>query len=118
MAISNLLRQVAPLRIHAADQVIFLLSWPAFDLLLSDNGALGIIAYLIIHELGGVVPFRESFDYLLFVFVNSSLQVIGDSCIKHGVAFIGHHVYVVLPLHLTHDHCKTSAEQSDHSELS
>lgn len=86
--LSNLVRlvvpiraQVLPFRVFGSDQLKFLASSPALDLLLTRECCLSILGCLVVDEPRDVVFAGEAWCELVLVFVDAALEVAGDACV-------------------------------------
>src|SRR6266403_4024958 len=87
--------QVAPLWIYRIDQRYFLTSQPPFNLLFALNRRSNIVSRFIVNEPRDVIFGGEARNKFLLMFINSSLEIISDTCIK-SAGLICHDVNVVL----------------------
>jgi len=92
------LAEVTPFRIEAVDEVDFVLSRTALDLLLAPDGVTDGAEFLEVDELARSVPAREDRPDSPLVLGDAATQVGCDAGVQNGVPGVGENVDVP-PLH-------------------
>ena len=94
--------KILPLWIQSADEPVFLLSSPAFELLLSIYRFAYLIEALPVHQSSCVVPVAEAFENMIFVLPHPFMQIACHADVQRtaGRALHDVNVEVVLACHL------------------
>ena len=83
------------MRIRRLDQSVFSGARPALDLFLPRDCGFDIGCCFEVDQCVDTVSFRKSFCQTIFVLIESSFQIVGDSCIEHVVVTIGQQKNVI-----------------------
>ena len=89
---SQLLLQIAPLYVHAIYQINLFLPRTALDLFLARYGLVHVIKCFIVHQSIHIIPLGETIVHLVFVFPDTSCQIVGDAGVEHSAVFVGEDV--------------------------
>lgn len=92
---NKIIIQITPLRIIPFDKLYFPAASPLLDSFFPSDSTQDVCGFFKIHQFVSSVLFSKPFNLVIFVFVNPSNEVIGNTSVESTVPCIGQDVNVI-----------------------
>ena len=84
-----------PSGIQAFDQRVFLTAPPSFDLFLKSDCIIDIFECGVKNEFMHIVSACKTFDQCIFMLIDTTCEIIGDTCVENFVVPVGENIDIV-----------------------